>query len=322
MLLKRLFAGTAMETLRKLLLASATLVMAGGIASAKELNAIGVSLGSLGNPFFIAMGKGVEAKAKEINPEVKITTVSSDYDLNKQFSQMDNFIASGMDLILLNAADAKAIAPAVKRAQAAGIVVVAIDVAAAGADATIQTDNVKAGQIACQYLVDKIGNKGGKIVIMNGPQVSSIIDRVNGCKDVLAKAGGLEVLSDDLDGKVSRDGGLALMQSYLTRFPHIDGLFTINDPEAVGADLAAKQLGRSEMIITSVDGAPEIEAALKSNTLIQASAGQDPYQMAIMAVEIGNNILQGKMPDSPVTLIAPHLLTRDNVQDYKGWGSH
>ena len=98
--------------------------MATGVASAKELKSVGVTLGSLGNPFFVAMTKGVEAKAKEINPDAKVLAVSADYDLNKQFTQIDNFIASGVDVILLNAADPKAIVPAVKRAQAAGIVVV------------------------------------------------------------------------------------------------------------------------------------------------------------------------------------------------------
>ena len=176
--------------LKKLLLAGAALGLIArpaGAASAKDLNAIGITLGSLGNPFFVALAKGAEAKAKEINPNVKVNTASADYDLNKQFNQIDNFIASGVDMILLNAADAKAIAPAVKRAQAAGIVVVAVDVAAAGADATVQTNNVQAGEIACQYIVDKLGAKGGNVIIQNGPQVSAVIDRVKGCKEVLAK---------------------------------------------------------------------------------------------------------------------------------------
>ncbi len=155
-------------------------------ASAKDLKAVGITLGSLGNPFFVALAKGAEAKAKQINPNVKVTTTSADYDLNKQFNQIDNFVAGGVDLILLNAADAKAILPAVKRAQAAGIVVVAVDVAAAGADATVQTNNVQAGEIACQFLAEKIGDKGN-VIIQNGPQVSAVIDRVKGCKDVLAK---------------------------------------------------------------------------------------------------------------------------------------
>ena len=305
---------------KRMLLAGAALALVAGTASAKELKSVGVTLGSLGNPFFVAMIKGVEAKAKEINPNAKVIAVSADYDLNKQFTQIDNFIASGVDVILLNAADPKAIAPAVKRAQAAGIVVVAVDVAAAGADATVQTNNVKAGEIACQVLADRIG-KAGEVVIINGPQVSSVVDRVNGCKATLGKAGDFKILSSDQDAKGSREGGLAVMQGLLTRFPKIDGVFAINDPTAIGADLAAKQLGRSEFVITAVDGAPDIETALKGNTLVQASASQDPYFMAQKALEVGNDIINGKKPAEPIILLDPQLITRDNVQNYKGWSS-
>lgn len=306
---------------KQLLLAGAALVVATGTASAKELNSIGITLGTLGNPFFVAMTQGAEAEAKKINPSVKVNTASADYDLNKQFTQIDNFIASGVDLILINAADAKAIAPAVKRAQAAGIVVVAVDVAAAGADATVQTNNVQAGEIACQFIADKLGAAGGKVIIQNGPQVSSVIDRVNGCKAVLAKNPKIEILSSDQDGKGSREGGLNIMQGHLTRFPQIDAVFTINDPQAVGSDLAAKQLGRSEFIITSVDGAPDIETALKGNTLVQASASQDPYKIAQTAVDVGYKIMNGEKPADPMILMESTLVTRDNVADYKGWAA-
>ena len=306
--------------LKQLLLAGAALALVSGTAAAKDLNSIGITLGSLGNPFFVALSQGAEAKAKEINPNVKVNTASADYDLNKQFTQIDNFIASGVDMILLNAADAKAIAPAVKRAQAAGIVVVAVDVAAAGADATVQTDNVQAGEIACQYIVEKLDGKGD-VIIQNSNQVSSIIDRVNGCKAVLAKNPGINVLSDDQNGKGDREGGMNVMQGHLTRFPHIDAVFTINDPQAIGSDLAAKQMGRSEFFITSVDGAPDIETALKGNTLVQASASQDPYKIAQTGVEIGYDIMNGKKPAEPMILLPSELITRDNIADYKGWSA-
>jgi ribose transport system substrate-binding protein len=305
---------------RKLLLASAALAIATGAASAKDLKAIGVTLGSLGNPFFVALAKGAEAKAKEINPNAKVTTASADYDLNKQFNQMDNFIASGVDMILLNAADPKAILPAVKRAQQAGIVVIGVDVAAAGADATVQTNNVQAGQIACQYLAEKISGKGN-VIIQNGPQVSAVIDRVKGCKEVLAKSPAIKILSDDQDGKGAREGGLNVMQGHLTRFPDIAGVFTINDPQAIGSDLAARQLNRKSVVITSVDGAPDIEAALKGDTLIVASASQDPYAMAQQAVAVGYDIMNGKKPQDPMILMPSTLITKDNVASYKGWSS-
>ena len=306
--------------IKKLLMASAALVLATGVAAAKDLKAIGLSVGSLGNLYFVTLAKGVEAKAKEINPDVKVTVADSAYDLNKQFNQIENFTTTGVDLILIAAADPRAIAPAIKRAQAAGIVVVAVDVAAAGADATVQTNNVQAGEVACQYIVDKLGAEGGQIIIQNGPPTSSVIDRVNGCRKSLAKNPNIKILDDSQDGKCSREGGMSIMQGHLTRFPKVDAVFTICDPQATGADLAAKQLGRSEFFISSVDGAPDVERVLKSgNTTIQASASQDPYAMGQLAVQIGYDIMNGKKPADPVVMMLSTLITRDNVKDYKGW---
>ena len=303
---------------KTILLAGAALTLLVGYAEAKDLKSVGITVGSLGNPYFVALAKGAEAEAKAINPAVKVTTASADYDLNKQFTQIDNFISSGVDLILVNAADPRAIAPAIKRAQAAGVVVIAVDVAASGADATVQTNNVQAGQIACQYMVDKIGGKG-EVIIENGPQVSAVIDRVNGCKEVLAKHPDIKVLSSDQDGKGSRDGGMAAMQGYLTRFPNVNGLFAINDPQAIGSDLAARQLNRTGITIVSVDGAPDIVGALKGSTQVQASSSQDPMEMGKLGVKLGYDIMGGKKPETPVMLMESKLITRDNVAQYPGW---
>jgi ribose transport system substrate-binding protein len=307
---------------KTVLMAGAALALTLGAAQAKELKSIGVSLGSMGNPFFVALANGATAQAKAINPNVKVTAVGFEYDLNKQVEQINNFIAAGVDMILLNPGDPKAITPAIKRAQAAGIVVMAVDTAAEGADATVTTNNVQAGEIACQYIVDKLGGKGD-VIIQNGPQVSAVIDRVNGCKAVFAKAPGIKVLSDDQDAKGSREGGLNVMQGHLTRFAKIDAVFAINDPQAIGTDLAAKQAGRNNIIITAVDGAPDIEASLKDpkSPMIHASASQDPYAMAQLAVRIGNDILNGKKPEKQVTLMPSTLVTRDNVGQYKGWST-
>lgn len=290
------------------------------VVEARELKALGISMGSLGNPYFVTLADGATARAKELNPNVKVTSVSADYDLSKQFSQIDNFISSKVDLILINAVDPSAMASAIKKARDAGIVVVAVDVDAKGVNATVQTDNVEAGKLACQYLVDKLAGKGN-VIIQNGPQVTAVTDRVKGCKSALAAAPEIKVLSDDQDGKGSREGGLNVMQGYLTRFPKIDGLFAINDPQAIGSDLAAKQLKRSGIIITSVDGAPDIENALKTDTQIQASASQDPWAMAQTAVNVGNDILNDKAPAEAITLLTPKLITRDNVATYSGWSS-
>ena len=276
----------------------------------------------MGNPFFIALAKGAEFEAKKTNPNVKVTAVGFDYDLGKQNTQIDNFIAAGIDMILLNTGDPKAIEPAIKRAQAAGIIVVAVDTAAKGANATVETNNTQAGTIACQYLIEKMGGKGDMLIV-NGPQVSSVIERVNGCKEVIAKNPGVKLLSFDQDAKGSRDGGLQVTQSLLTRFTKVDGLFAINDPTAIGAELAAKQMQRTSFPITAVDGAPDAETALKdpNSTQFVATASQDPFMMARLAVQEGVDLLNGKKPEKDPLLMDSKLITRENVGDYKGWTS-
>ncbi len=64
------------------------------------------------------------------------------------------------------------------------------------------------------------------------------------------------------------------MTSLLAANPKIDGVFAINDPTAIGADLAAKQAQRNEFFIVGVDGSPDGEEALKrENSLFCRNPG-------------------------------------------------
>jgi ribose transport system substrate-binding protein len=294
--------------------------LAGPAFAEKNLNSVAVTVGDLGNPFFVQIAHGAQDQAKKFNPAVKFAAQSSNYDVNNQANQVDNFISAGDQLLILNAADSKGIAPAVIRAKAAGMTVVAVDVTAdGGVDATVTSNNKQAGELAGQYLADRLKGKG-QVVIVNGPPVSSIQDRVAGFLEVMKKYPGIKILSQDQNAGGSRDGGLRVMTDLLTAFPKIDAVFSINDPQAVGCDLAAKQAGRKDFFIVSVDGAPEVVPFLKDPTsLIAATAAQDPYTMAEKAVSIGYDIINGKKPASPLTLIPVQLITKDNVNSYQGW---
>ncbi len=309
-----------MKRIIPLVVASLSMVaMAGAAAAGKELKSVGLTVGDMANPFFVAMGKGTEDAAKKINPNVKVTALSTKYDLNTQVGQIENFIANKVDLILVNAVDPKAIAPVLKKAHDAGIVVVAVDVGAEGADYTVMSDNVAAGVNACDYIAKKIKGKGN-VVIVNGPPVTSVIDRVTGCKQVFAKNPGIKVLSDNQDAKGSRDGGMAVMQDLLTANPKIDAVFAINDPTAIGAELAIKQAKRDGIFITAVDGAPDAVVALKDPaSLLEGSAAQNPYQMASDGVKIGYDLMNGKKPAKNVKLLPVPLITKANLKDYPGW---
>lgn len=304
--------------------AVAGLLLAVGLAvpsyAQSKLKGVAVTVGDLGNPFFVQIAHGAQAEAKKINPSVKFTAESSNYDVNNQTNQMDNFVSSGANLVLLNAADSKGIAPAVIRAKAAGIVVVAVDVGAeGGVDATVTSNNKQAGQLDGKYVADRLKGKGN-VVIVNGPPVTAVTDRVAGFLEEIKKYPDIKILSQDQNAGGSRDGGLRVMTDLLTAFKKIDAVFAINDPTAIGCDLAAKQAQRKEFFIVGVDGAPDVVPSLKDkDSLIAASAAQDPFTMAGKATEIGNDVLNGKKPDQPLTLIPVDLITKENVDQYKGW---
>jgi len=300
-------------------LALAVIKGAGMPAMAADVGLVGITVGSLGNPYYAVTDRGIADKAHQLTPGAKLTAVSADYDLSKQFTQIQNFIAAGAKVIMVNAVDPVAISPAIKMARAAGIAVAAFDVSAVGADVTVMTDNVKAGWEACTYIVQHLP-QGGDVVILNGPQISAIVDRVKGCETALATDPHIRIVSSNEDGSASRDGGFAKAQGILTRFPKLAAIFAINDPTAIGVDLAAKQLGRHEFFITSVDGSPDVETALRDKTsLIKASAAQDPYDMAGQAYALAVGVLDGKQPPAKVILIAPQLVTTDNIGSYGGW---
>lgn len=280
---------------------------------------IGLSVSDLGNPYFLKLAEGAAAEARLHHPGVvNIQMVSSAYDENRQIRQIDDFIRQGVSLILLVATSEYGLNDAIQRARNAAIPVLAVDVKANGADLSITTNNRQAGEIACQYLAEQLAFQG-KIVVLNGPPVSSVIERVQGCLGVLSQYPALEVLSSDRNGGSSRLGGLEIMTHLLTAFPQIDGVFAINDPTALGAEQAAHLSGR-RFLMVSVDGSPDARQQLQqANSLLIASASQSPGQMARLAIREGLAMLNHQPASSGELLLPPTLLTRDNPGPHEEW---
>ena len=164
---------------------------------------------AISNPFFVAMQQGAQAEGKKIGAQVLLA--DANHDIGTQSNQVDDFIQKHVDLILLNAVDSAGIAPAVQRAVKAGIPVVAIDVGAqGGVNATVESNNVQAGELACQYIADRLKGQGN-IAIADGPPVTSVQDRIKGCQGVLAKNPGLKVVARQT-GNGDKDTGLQIGQ--------------------------------------------------------------------------------------------------------------
>ncbi|WP_342045082.1 ABC transporter substrate-binding protein [Bacillus sp. OTU530] len=278
---------------------------------------IGLTVGTLSNPFFVSMSKGAKEAAKELGGEAIV--VSADYDLSKQMAQVEDFITKKVDMILLNAVDSKGIAAAVQQAKAAGIPVIAVDVGAdGGVSATVASDNYLAGKLAGEYLLKRLQNKGN-IAIIDGPPVTAVIDRIKGFEDAI-KGTDVKVVAKQ-NGEGNREKALTVMENILqaNSSGKIDAVFAINDPEALGVKIAAEQAKRDkEFFIVGVDGAPEAVDALKENKSFVATSAQHPDEIVKKAVDIGMKIIKGDKVESQVK-VPVELVTQETVSSYKGW---
>lgn len=287
-------------------------------AAAEGLKSVGIAVNNLGDPFYVALAHGAETALKANSPDVQVSTLSSDYDLVKQSNQIDSFISAGVELIIVTASDPQAIAPAISRAQAQGIAVVGADSVSEGLDAGVATDNVAAGKMACAELAKRLAGKGN-ILIVPGPPIPPVLDRVKGCEEEMAKHDNIQILSKDQNAGGTRDGGLKVMQALLSRFDGISGAFVIAEEMAIGARLAANQAGVSNIVITTVDGSPAIQEEMSYDTQIVATAAQNPSEIGKQAAEIGIELAAGETLEDPYRRLPPQLVLKENIGEYSGW---
>lgn len=289
----------------------------GGANVPDKIESIGLMVQDMSNPFFSAMTKGAEDAAEKLGATINVQ--DAQLDLANQNTQVDAFIQQGVDLIVISAVDEDGIAPAIERAHAAGVIVVAVDTPAVGADAVVMTDAVEAGEVACTYLFEQMGGKGN-ILIIDGTPIQTIIDRITGCNNVLENYPDIKVVGHQAS-KNDRATGLAVTTDMLTATPDVQGIFGMNDPSALGGVLAVEQAGRADdIIVVGIDGSPEGVAELeRAGSPFVASATQNPAEMVRQAVDVAQKIVDGEPPADTTILIPSVIVTRDTVSEYPGW---
>jgi ribose transport system substrate-binding protein len=283
-----------------------------------KIEKIGLMVQDMSNPFFSAMDKGAKKAAAAIGASVN--TQDAQLDLANQNTQIDAFIQQGVNLIVVSAVDEAGLEPAIIRAKETGIIVIAVDTPAKGADAVVMTNAVQAGEKSCDYLFQQMGGKG-EVLLVDGTPIQTIIDRITGCKNVAKKYPDIKIVGQQAS-KNDRASGLAVTTDMLTAHPDVTGIFGMNDPSALGAVLAVEQADKARQIkVTGVDGSPEAVQELKrSGSPFIGTATQNPAEMVQQAVKIAQDMVTSKNPPKEKTVLIPSVLvTRETVGQYTGW---
>jgi len=298
------------------------------------------------NPFFVKMKEGASAEAAKLGVQLQTFAGKQDGDNESQVQAVENLIAKGAKGLLITPNDSKAIVPALDKARAAGMLVIALDTPtepANAADATFATDNFKAGELIGQWAKAKLGAQAAQAKIamldLNPNQISVDVGRDQG----FLKGFGVDVknagkIGDESDPRIvghdvtdgAEEGGRTAMENLLQKNPNINLVYTINEPAAAGAYQALKAAGKEKGVtIVSVDGGcPGVDNVKKG--VIGATSQQYPLKMASMGVEaVAQYAKNGSKPkatpgldflNTGVNLITDQPEAGTPAKD-SGWGS-
>jgi fructose transport system substrate-binding protein len=250
------------------------------------------------NPFFVKMKEGATKEAQAKGAKLLTAAGKFDGDNASQVTAIENMVAAGVKGILITPSDTKAIVPAIQKARAKGVEVIALDTPTdpqSAVDALFATNNYTAGLLIGRYAKAAMGSKPVKIATLDlAPGITVGILRHNGfmtgfgAANVDQNATQLAtspqvVCSQDTAGDQAK--GQTAMENCLQKAPDINLVYTINEPAALGANTALKAAGKEKnVMVVSVDGGCTGVRAIQDGK-IAATSQQYPLKMASTGVD-------------------------------------
>lgn len=241
----------------------------------------------------------------------------------RQIAQFRELIAARVDLIVVQPTDNAALTAPLREANAAGIPVVAYDQFIVGGDlaAFVTSDNRQAGTLDGEYIAHLFPDETTlRIVLVEYPQVSSTVERVDGFFGALRHHNQpFEILRTYQ--AVEPVGGRAVGEQILRDFPEpgsFDVLFSVNDGGGLPIVARLAAAGRSEVRVATVDGDPASIRNLREGRLTVIDAAQHCGSIGREAVKVALQVLRGE--SVPRRILVPTFpVTRETVDRYRGW---
>ncbi|MFN8082097.1 MAG: substrate-binding domain-containing protein [Kineosporiaceae bacterium] len=296
------------------------------------------------NPFYVKMTEGAKKKAATLGYDLQTFAGTGQSDSAAQVSAIENLTSAGAKAILVTPT-ADDIVPAINKAKAKGVLVLALDSPTnptSAVDGTFATDNFKAGELVGQWAKATFAAQGKQAKIatldLSVAQVKVDVDRNQGfLKGFGVELGDPAKMWDEKDPRLvghevtdaNEAGGRAGMEKLLQRDRSINLVYTINEPTAAGAYQAIKAVGLDKQItIVSVDGGCPGVTNVK-NGVIAATSMQFPLGMAEQALDaVAAYLASGAKPknsdgldftNTGVTLITDQTASGVESKD-SAWG--
>ena len=271
---------------------------------------IGLSVSTLNNPFFVTLAEGAEQAAASLN--VALSVADAGDDVTKQVSDIEDLVAKGISVLIVNPVDSDAVTGAVEFAIAKGVRVIAVDRAVNGVeiDCQIASDNILGAELATQYIVDTLG-EGVKVAELEGvPGASAAIERSQGFHNVADSK--LTVVASQT-ANFDRAQGMSVMENMLQANGDIQAVFAANDEMALGA-MEAISGASKDILVMGFDATDDAIASIKEGRMAGTIA-QQPALIGSTAVENAIKLMNGESIEKSIP-VEVTLVTKENADTY------
>ncbi len=297
---------------RILIALAATTVLASPAFAAK----IGVSMDKFDDNFLTVLRNSMADYAKA-QPGVTLQIEDAKDDVSKQISQVQNFIANGVDAIIVNPVDTSATAAITKAAAEAGVPLVYVnrepaDVEKLGPKAAFVASNeAESGTLETKQICKLLGGKGNILVMEGVLSNQSAVQRTKDVHEVISApdCSGMKIVAEQT-ANYDRTQAQNLMTNWLSKGLKFDAVVSNNDEMAIGAIQAMKSAGMDtkSAIVGGIDATQDALASMKSGdlkvTVFQDAAGQGKGAVdAALALAAGKTV--EKKVYIPFLLVTP-----------------
>lgn len=258
--------------------------------------------------------------------DLRLTITDGQQDTSKQIAQIETLIPQKPDLLIVAPNERAPLTAVMGKAMAAGIPTICLerDIVEPNYTTYIACDNLAIGRMAGQFIVDRLkakkGAAKGKIVEIKGLLgVEGQINRHGGAHEVLKQYPDIKVVHEAVADWLQNKGRERMLE-ILRAQPEIDVVYAHNDPMAVGAYLAAKELGRErQMFFVGVDALGGPAGGIRK-VMDGVLAATFYYPLAVdKAMEVGVRILRepGFKPEKKYTLGSEMITPANAAQMYQ-----
>ena len=307
--------------MRKMLLVF--VLLATSFAGSSYALTIGFSVARFDDNFLTVMRNDAVRHAEEMGYTIQVDDAKD--DVTTQLSQVQNYIASGVDAIIVTAIDTDTTQAMTKAAESAGVPLVyvnrqPIDLDDLGASTTFVGSNEKwSGTLAAFEMCVLAGGTGKAVMLMGQLSNEAARSRSEDFREVirLSMCNGIELIEEQT-ANWSRLEANDLMTNWISAGLDFNIVFANNDEMAIGAIQALKSAGISmdDVIVGGVDATEDALMSMQAGDL-DVTVFQNAAAQGAGAVDAAADLVAGK--SLPNFVVIPfELVTPRNLDQYLG----